>query len=124
MNIRTLLAIDAVTCLLTGTALLGLPTFVASVTGLPPILLLAGGAILLATAVLLGALARHESPPASGVNAVVVVNVCWSVGCLAALIFTDPTAWGVAFLLVQAVAVGAFAWAEWRFGSVRPRPAV
>lgn len=116
MSIRTLLLLDAATCFATGLLLLVATGLVSNLTGLPPVLLVAGGAILMPIALLMALLARHASPPVPGVVAIVALNLAWVVGCLAAIAFAGPTLLGVAFLAVQALAVTGFAWAEWRVG--------
>ena len=56
-------------------------------------------------------LARRDVLPRTGVWAVIVSNVAWAVDCVALLLtgWIDPTLLGVAFILVQAVVVAAFA---------------
>lgn len=124
MNLRTLLALDAATCVVTGLLLLGLPGTVGDFTGLPPTLLIAGGAALLPIAVLMAALSRSTPPHTLGLVVVIALNLTWVIGCLAAIVFATPSSFGVAFVAVQAIAVTGFTWAEWRLGIGRPSSAV
>jgi len=78
---------------------------------LPTALLAGSGAIMIAYATALVMLGTRQRIPATGVRTVIGVNLGWAVAC-AFLLFsfwTDPNALGVAFILVQIVAVLAFA---------------
>lgn len=79
--------------------------------GLPPALLTETGVFMLLWAAALLWLARSRTLAAPLVQALVLGNLGWALGCVAALA-TDllaPTALGSAWLLLQAVAVLGFA---------------
>ena len=77
----------------------------------PANLLRGAGIALLPYAAVVAVLARREALPRGAVWAVVACNAVWAVDCVA-LLFTgwiDPTLLGVAFILMQALVVAAFA---------------
>ncbi|MEK8051536.1 hypothetical protein AACH10_14905 [Ideonella sp. DXS22W] len=92
--------------------------------GLPAPLLTETGVFLLAYAGALLLLARSRTLWAPLVQAVVLGNAGWALGCVLALLlgWLAPTALGTAWLLLQAVAVLAFAAAE-GLGLARSAPA-
>lgn len=107
-----LLWADAASAAATGILQVAAAPVLARWFGLPPALVLASGAVLLAVAVFAGALAR--SPRRGGVLALVGLNAAWVLGCLDLLVAGSAgTALGSAWLVVQAVAVGALAELEW-----------
>ncbi len=64
---------------------------------------------------LAGWLAMQTTPPRGPLMLIALLNLGWAVGCLW-LAFgsaVDPTAWGVTYLLVQAMAVFVLAELEW-----------
>ena len=79
--------------------------------GLPEALLRVAGLSMLPWAVALSSLARQARPSHAGVLTVVAVNVLWVLGSALLLLagWVDPTALGYAFVIVQALAVVAFA---------------
>ncbi|BBK33204.1 hypothetical protein EDC65_4171 [Stella humosa] len=79
--------------------------------GLPVPLLRWAGLALLPYALFLAWLARRPAPPRGAVWAVIVLNVLWAADCLILLAsgWVAPTGLGIAFVLVQAVTVLAFA---------------
>ncbi|CAA9318053.1 MAG: hypothetical protein AVDCRST_MAG90-858 [uncultured Microvirga sp.] len=109
--LRTILAIDAATCLGMGAALALGSGPIAGLTGLPPNLLLWAGLVLLPTAVFIAIVARR--PFGWGVRAVVLGNVLWVGASLLVLAgASGANALGVAFVLAQAAVVAVFAWCE------------
>ncbi|MGE0807490.1 MAG: hypothetical protein AB7L76_18240 [Burkholderiaceae bacterium] len=97
---------------------------VVRLTGLPTALLLGSGAFLLGFVVLLVLMARATRLPAALVLLVVVGNFGWAVGSLLWLLVGSSTGngFGVAYVLVQALAVLALAEVEY-MGLKRSRPA-
>ena len=83
----------------------------AAALALPQPLLAASGAFLLGWAALLARLARRRSPAPAWIAAVIAGNVLWSAGCLAAPAagLLQPSGLGMAYLMLQAVAVLVFA---------------
>lgn len=86
----------------------------ADALGLPAPLLSGSGGFMLVYAAVLVLMARSRALWAPMVQAVVIGNVGWALGCVAALCLSlpAPTALGTAWLLLQAVAVLVFAAAE------------
>jgi hypothetical protein len=77
----------------------------------PATLLRVAGLALLPYAAFVALLARRDAPPRGLVWAVVACNALWAIDCVA-LLFTgwiDPSVLGVAFVLMQALVVAAFA---------------
>lgn len=109
--LRFALRLDALASLATGVLLAALPATLAGVFGLAPALLLEAGVFCVAYAGMIGWMSARERLPAAGVWAVVLGNVGWAIGCveLAFGAAARPTALGVDFLVVQALAVLAFA---------------
>lgn len=81
----------------------------APLTNLPQDLLTYAGLTLMPWMVALIALARMANVPRSGVQLVIAVNAIWVLGSIAVLSITQPTLFGYAFVIAQAVAVGLFA---------------
>ncbi|MBX3637407.1 MAG: hypothetical protein KF683_18720 [Rubrivivax sp.] len=106
---------DAATCLLMGAALLSLSAPLAVLLGLPPALLRWAGLLLLPCAMLM-ALAARQRPPASAlVGLIVAGNLAWAVASGVVVAVADGlTAFGTAFVLLQAAAVLVLAALEWR----------
>jgi hypothetical protein len=77
----------------------------------PATLLRIAGLALLPYAAFVALLARRDVLPRGMVWAVVACNAAWAVDCVALLVtgWIEPSAFGVAFILVQAVVVAAFA---------------
>ncbi len=78
---------------------------------MPASLLRIAGLVLLPYAAFVAMLARRDVLSRGAVWAVVAGNAIWAVDCVA-LLFTgwiDPSLLGVAFILVQALVVAAFA---------------
>jgi hypothetical protein len=76
---------------------------------LPAPLLFWAGVALLPWVAFVAALARHARPPGRDVRAVIGGNALWAFGCVALAFASGASALGVAFLLAQALVVGAFA---------------
>lgn len=107
--LRRVLFADAVASLASAALLIAAPAAVAELTRLPQALLFEAGVVLVAFVLIVLAVATRREIPRLGVKAIVAVNVLWVIGSVAILAATSPTAVGYAFVIVQAVAVGAFA---------------
>ncbi len=101
----------------------------AAITGATALLMLAGAAVLddlldLPTALLAGAgavlvpyvgyllwLASRNPTPRAGIGFTIAANIAWALGCVALLVggWVDPNALGVAFIVLNIVAVLVFA---------------
>lgn len=116
LSLRTILGLDAVTCLAMGGLLLAAGGLLASPLGLPEALLFYAGLVLLPVALFMLAVAVPSAPPAAGVFVVVAGNWLWVAASIALPLFglVSPTALGYAFLAVQAAAVTVLALAEQR----------
>lgn len=111
---RRILAVDAVTCTAAGALMAFGAGALAPLTGLPQPLLLWAGVILFPVAALMAFLSRKETAPAPLVWTVVLGNAGWVAASLAVLFVTQPTAFGVVFVVAQAAAVAVLTALEWR----------
>jgi hypothetical protein len=111
LDLRAILTLDAIASGAMGLLLLLGATFLDSVFDLPVNFLRVTGAILLPWTVALIVVARRQSVNRSAVLGIIVINVAWIVGSLVLLATTwvDPSAVGVTFVIVQAIAVAGFA---------------
>ncbi|HEX6993955.1 MAG TPA: hypothetical protein VF339_07385 [Gammaproteobacteria bacterium] len=109
--LRVVLAFDAVTCVLMGSALLLAGSALGELLAIPPVVLRAAGAVLLLFAAGVGYLARRAVPSSAGVIAVIALNALWAIESLLALWagWLDPNALGTAFVVAQAIAVAVIA---------------
>ena len=105
---RTLLA-DAVISGAAGVLMVFGAVLLAPLTNLPQPLLQIAGITLFPWFLVLLWMSRAESVPRDGARFVVAINLVWVAGSIAALLLTNPSAFGYAFVIAQAVAVGAFA---------------
>ena len=112
--VRKVLAADAFTCLAAGAVMAAGASILALPTGLPAPLLLAAGLSLFPVAALFGWMARSPRLNARLLRVAVAGNVLWVLGSVCVLAVCRPTALGVAFVLAQAIVVGALAWLEGR----------
>ena len=111
--LRRVLCLDAATCVATGAMLSLGSDALASMLGLPAVLLLYAGLSLFPTAAFMLWVATRATIPVAGAWLVIVGNVAWVVGSLLLFIPLSPTALGVAFVLVQAAAVAVLAELEY-----------
>lgn len=105
---RTLLA-DAVISGAAGVLMVFGAGLLAPLTNLPQPLLQIAGITLFPWFLALLWMSRAESVPRDGVRFVVAINLIWVAGSIAALLLTNPSVFGYAFVIAQAVAVGVFA---------------
>jgi hypothetical protein len=108
--LRTVLTVDALTCVAMGVLLGTLSARLSAWLGLPAALLFWAGVVLLPCAVLMLVAARR--PGAGLVKLVVLGNAAWVAASVLVLLVLDPTPLGVAFVAAQAVVVAALAWLE------------
>jgi hypothetical protein len=112
--LRTVLLLDAAATAATGLLMLLGGRALSGPLNLPAELMQATGLLLLPGAAFVYWLARRPSPSRPAVLAVVVVNLLYVADCVLLLAggFVAPTTLGVAFVLAQALAVGALAAAQ------------
>ncbi|MEO7170312.1 MAG: hypothetical protein ABIY39_08070 [Sphingomonas sp.] len=120
-TIRTILGLDALTCLAAGAVMSLGAGLLAGPTGLHPTLLLVAGCSLFPVAALFGWMAKTSLLNGPLVLLAVTGNIGWVTASIAVLLLTDPTLFGAAFILAQALVVAVLAWLE--FGH-RPRAGV
>lgn len=115
IKLRTLLALDALTCLVMGAALCLSHGALASLLAVPGDFLFWAGVVLFPCALLMLLAAAPAHTPVFLAGIVVIGNAAWVVASVvAALVVLDPNAAGVLFILLQAVAVGAIGWLEYQ----------
>jgi hypothetical protein len=116
---RTVLLIDAATCVATGLLMtLGAP-ILAGLTQLPPDLLWSAGVSLFPIAAFMAFVATRVTLPRAGIWLVILGNIVW-VGASLGVLFggaVSPNAFGYLFVAVQALAVAVLA--ELEFTGVR-----
>jgi hypothetical protein len=109
--LRNVLLADALVSGATGALMALAAGILEPMLQVPAVLLRVAGLALLPYAALVAMLARREVLSRGLVWAVVACNALWAVDCVA-LLFTgwiDPSLLGVAFVLMQAIVVAAFA---------------
>lgn len=108
--LRRFLGLDAAVTGVNALAYLALSGPVGRFLGVDARLLLGVGAFLALYAAGVALLAARDHPPALGVRAVVEANLAWTVVSLAALaLWLTPTTAGAVWIVLQALAVAAFA---------------
>lgn len=109
--LRNLLALDAVTCLGAGALMAIGGGHLASLLALPEPLLRYAGVFLIVFGGAVGLLARRAHAPKAAVMAVIVCNALWAIESVAIIAagWVTPNAFGVAFVVAQAVWVAALA---------------
>ena len=122
--LRKVLLIDAVASAAMGLALVALSVPLATWLSLPQTLLRDAGVVLLPFAAFVGYVASRANPPRIAVWIIVAVNAIWTIDSFA-LLFTDavqPNAFGLAFVIAQAIVVGLFA--EFEYVGLRKQAVV
>ncbi len=109
--LRAVLAADAVSAGAMGVLLLFAPAVLLDLLGLPAWLTHGAGLALLPFAAFVGWVASRPVPPLAAVWTVVALNVAWAIESVVTVAggFVTATPLGVAFVLVQAALVAAFA---------------
>jgi hypothetical protein len=107
LNLRFVLAFDALTCLAMGALLVGAAAPLAAQLGLPEALLFRAGVLLFPCAALMGLAAGARSPSRGLTLLVILGNAAWVVASIAVLMLIEASALGVAVVLAQAAVVAA-----------------
>lgn len=120
---RVLMA-DAIVCILSGLLLVLGTDLLAGLLHLPTMLLRPAGIFLLPYGALVAFVATRDNPPHKAVWGVIIANTLWVIASIELLLsgWGAPNALGVAFVIVQAVAVAGFAAAQ--FVGLRQRIAI
>ena len=117
--LRRALVIDALVSGATGLLLVIAGGWLAPLLDVPEPLLRYAGIVLLPFAILVALVARQDAVARARVVAIIVANIAW-VAASAWLVLGDrvqPNALGYAFIIVQAIAVAAFA--EFQYVALR-----
>ena len=111
LDLRTILTLDAIASGAMGLLLLLGATFLDGLFDLPVNFLRVTGAILLPWAGALIIAASRQPVSRAAVRAIAAVNLAWVAGSLVLLAsgWVDPSTLGIAFVIVQAIAVAGFA---------------
>ena len=114
---RKLLWVDCIAGVAVGAAVLSSSGFLSRLYGLPRALLLFTGVANVLYASYSFALATRPIRPRSLIIALALANSLWAVvcTCLALLVATSATAFGLVHLLGEALFVGGLATLEWRW---------
>lgn len=119
-SLRTILYLDAAACVAMAIPLTVGAEPIAELTRLPPALLFFAGIVLFPAAALIVAIARWFER-GRAVWLVIGGNAAWIAASLALVAgVVAPNAWGVAFILAQALAVAVLTGME--YGAVRSAP--
>lgn len=109
--LRYVLFADAATCLACGLLLSAGGTFLQSLTGLPASLMLYAGLSLFPFAAFLLYAATRKSISKPAIWAIIGLNLLWTIDSFLLLAsgYVEPTAFGYAFVIMQAIGVLIFA---------------
>jgi hypothetical protein len=109
--LRRVLVLDAVATGATALLAVALAGPLAGWLGLPVGLLRGAGLILVPFVILVAWAAAREQAPGGVVWTIIAMNGAWVIASVALLLsgLVAPTVWGIAFVIAQAVIVGAFA---------------
>lgn len=109
--LRTVLLVDAVTCVATGALMTVGADFVSGLTQIPRGLLMAAGLSLFPIAAVIAFVATRRPLLRTGVWLVIIGNVGWVLGSVLVMVTGSitPNAHGYAFIITQAVAVAILA---------------
>ena len=113
--LRYVLFADAATCTIMGLALTLGTSMLTGLTGLPADLMIYAGVGLFPFVALLIYLATRREVSAAAIWTVVIINVLWTLASFLLLAsgWVTPTAFGYAFVAVQAIGVAGFAFLEY-----------
>ncbi|HUQ09205.1 MAG TPA: hypothetical protein VM146_02735 [Steroidobacteraceae bacterium] len=111
-TLKQVLALDALTCLVTGAALVAAASPLAGLLGLPPGLLFYAGVVLFPCAALM--LLASRTLATSLVWMVIMGNFAWVAASVLVAVALTPTALGFAVILGQAAVVALLGWLELR----------
>jgi hypothetical protein len=109
--LRRVLMLDAVATGATALLAVALASTLAGWLGLPAGLLRGAGLILIPFVALVAWTAARAQTPAGAVWTIIAMNGAWVIASVGLLLsgLVAPTLWGTAFVIAQAVVVGAFA---------------
>ncbi|HJQ55521.1 MAG TPA: hypothetical protein VJ890_01355 [Vineibacter sp.] len=109
--LRTVLLVDAVTCVATGALMTLGAGLVSGLTQIPTGLLTSAGLSLFPIAAFIAFVATRQPPPRLGVWLVIAGNVGWVLGSILLMLggFVTPNSLGYAFITGQAIAVAILA---------------
>jgi len=107
--LRTVLTVDAVTCLAMGALLVAAASPLAGLLDLPAALLFEAGLLLFPSAGFMLWAARHTDRLEWPVRAVAWLNLGWTAASFAVIALLMPGLLGATFLIVQALAVAGLA---------------
>lgn len=107
--LRRVLWADAIVSGAAGAVMIAGAGLLAPLLGLPQALLTIAGVALIPWVMGLIALAGMANVPRAGVRAAIAINAVWVAGSMLVLFVFSPSLFGYAFVIAQAVAVGAFA---------------
>lgn len=109
-SIRPVLQVDAAITGATALLMLAGAGPLGDLLDLPVALLAGAGAVLVPYVGYLVWLARRDEVPRAGIGVAIAANIAWAVGCAVLLAggMVEPSALGVAFILLNAVVVLAF----------------
>ena len=105
--LRPVLLFDAATCIAMGALLVAAAAPIAGLTELPVPLLREAGILLFPFALFVLWSARQGG--GLPVRSVAALNLAWVAASFGAILWTQPNAFGIAFVAAQALAVGAIA---------------
>jgi hypothetical protein len=113
--LRTVLLVDAATCLLTGAVMKTGAIALAELTGIPAPVLLYAGISLFPVAAFIALVAAMPAISVAGVWLVIVGNAAWVAASLGLMVSgaIEPNALGYAFIAGQALAVAMLAGLEY-----------
>lgn len=114
MILKKILALDAITCALMGVVLVSFASILCELMGVSKDLLFYAGCLLFPTAAFMAFLSCQDDPSASGVRLVVIGNIAWVAASFLVLAIADPNLVGAGLIILQALVVVLFAWAEFR----------
>jgi hypothetical protein len=109
-SLRLVLFADAVASGTTAALLVAGANVLERWLGLPVALMREAGLVLIPYVVLVVLVASRPAAPVATVNAIIAINAAWTAASVLLLVggWVSPTLLGVAFVLAQALAVGAF----------------
>ena len=109
-SLRLVLFADAVASGATAALLVAGANVLERWLGLPVALIREAGLVLIPYVVLVVLVASRPAAPVATVNAIIAINAAWTAASVLLLVggWVSPTLLGVAFVLAQALAVGAF----------------
>jgi hypothetical protein len=110
--LRTVLTLDAVTCLAMGALLAAAAAPLAGLLDLPVVLLFEAGLLLFPSAGFMLWAARRTDRLEWPVLAIAWLNIGWAAASVAVIVLAAPNALGTAFVATQALAVAGLAAAE------------